>query len=186
MSKIEDHYPDHERFYLMVANGKIFKRPTVVHTVLGSCVTVTFFCRAKKIGAIFHAILPVMPKKEKNKPGRNQYKYVDTSIRHILRSLHSIGVKDAQIEAKVFGGAQAIFKGNLKPGPNNIRVAFEVLTKHKIKILASDVGGDKGRNLAFITDTGEVFVKTHKTNMVDALHGTSRLSGNGNGRGPHL
>ncbi len=154
----------------MISDGNIFKKPTVVTTVLGSCVTVTFYCRAKKIGAIFHAIMPVMPDKEKNNPARNTYKYVDTSIQHIIRSFYSRGIKHNQIEAKVFGGSQAIYKGDLKPGPTNIRVAFAILTTHKIKILASDVGGNKGRNLAFITDTGEVFVKTHTNNILDALH----------------
>lgn len=168
MRRIADHYPQHEKYSLMISDGNIFKNPTVVTTVLGSCVTVTFYCRARKIGAIFHAIMPVMPDKEKNDPARNNYKYVDTSIQYIIRSLYSRGIKHNQIEAKVFGGAQAIFTGDIKPGPTNIRVAFEILTAHKIKILASDVGGDKGRNLAFITDTGEVFVKTHKNNILDA------------------
>ena len=153
----------------MIADGNVFKKPTVVTTVLGSCVSVTFYCRAKKIGAIFHAILPLMPAEEQNMQMKNHYKYVDTSILRIIRSFNSRGIKHSQIEAKVFGGAQAIFKGKIKPGPTNIRIDFEMLANNKIPILASDVGGDKGRNLAFITNTGEVFVKTHKNGMLGAL-----------------
>ena len=171
MRRIANDYPNHEKFYLMIADGNIFKKPTVVTTVLGSCVSVTFYCRTKKIGAIFHAIMPVMPEQEKNKLVKNPYKYVDTSIQYIIRSFYSRGIKQDQIEAKVFGGAQAIFKGEIKSGPTNIRVAFEMLAAHKIKILASDVGGDKGRNLAFITNTGEVYVKIHKNSILNDLHG---------------
>jgi len=153
----------------MVGDGNVFDKPALVTTVLGSCVAVTFYCRAKQVGAIFHAIMPVMPDKETNKQTKNYYKYVDTSVRHIVYSLQRRGIKQNQIEAKVFGGAQAFFKGKIRPGPNNIRIAFEVLASHNIKILASDVGGDKGRNLVFVSNTGEVYIKTHKKNLFDVM-----------------
>lgn len=169
MRKIAQNYPDHKKVHLLIGEGLILQKPTVVSTVLGSCVSVTFFCPEKKIGAIFHAILPVMPDEERAKWAKNNFKYVDSAIQHIIRLLDRRGIKQRQIEAKVFGGAQAITVGENKPGPANVKAAFEMLTKFNIKILASDVGGSKGRNLVFISDTGEVFIKTHKTTILDAL-----------------
>lgn len=165
MRKILDRYPGYEQVRLMIGEGGVFTRPTIISTVLGSCVSVTFFCRRKKIGGIFHAILPVMPPKESRAVMQRHYRYVDTSIRHIIRSFLRRGIGPDEIEAKVFGGAQAVFKGNIQPGPNNIKTAFEVLAANNIKIIASDVGGDKGRNLIFVSDTGEVFVKGHLNNI---------------------
>lgn len=166
MSSIAQKYPDHKKIHMLIADGYILDKPTLVSTVLGSCVSVTFHCPEKKIGAIFHAILPVMPEKEKEMWVKNNYRYVDSSIRHILWALNRRGVKPEQIEAKVFGGAQVNSGGGNSPGMTNIRVAVEILAELNIKILASDVGGRRGRNLIFVSDTGEVFVKTHKSNAI--------------------
>ena len=168
MRRITDRYPDHQRTRLGIGEGGVYTRPTVVTTVLGSCVSVTFFCREKKIGGIFHAILPTIPEKEKRLPIVEQYKYVDSSINHIVRSFYRRGVKAKQIEAKLFGGAEGAFKGIIKPGANNIITAYETLAQHQIKISASDVGGEKGRNLIFVSDTGEVFIKNHSKNVRNA------------------
>lgn len=165
MRKIIEQYSSHERVRLMVGDGGIYQRPSIVTTVLGSCVSVTFFCRPKKIGAIFHALLPVMPDKEKKNLTGSHFKYVNSSINRILHVFKGCGVKPNQIEAKLFGGSQSLENGLINTGVNNIMTAYEVLAANDIKILASDVGGEMGRNLVFITDTGEVFVKNHKRNI---------------------
>ena len=169
MRKILNDYPKHKKVQLKIGEGRIFIKPTIVTTVLGSCVSVAFFCPAKTMGGIFHALMPEMPEGEKKMLVQNHFKYVDSSIQQIVRLFERKGIKPHQLKAKVFGGAQAMMKGEIKPGQNNIRVAFELLAAHKIKILASDVGGRKGRNLIFITDTGEVFVKTHKKSILGNL-----------------
>lgn len=166
MRKITDRYSDHHHIRLGIGEGGVYTEPTVVTTVLGSCVSVTFFCRGKKTGAIFHALLPTPSEHDKNKPIIEHYRYVDTSIRHVIHSLHRRGVKNKQIEAKVFGGAEGAFKGIIKPGETNIITAYEILAQHNIKIVASDVGGDSGRNLIFVTSTGEVFIKNHSKKLM--------------------
>lgn len=165
MRKITDRYPGHQKIRLGIGEGGVYPKPTVVTTVLGSCVSVTFFCRAKKVGGIFHAILPTITSKEKHNSIINDYKYVDNAINHIVHSFYRRSVKAKQIEAKVFGGAEGAFKGIIKPGANNIITAYETLAKHNIKIVASDVGGETGRNLIFVSDTGEVFIKNHGVNV---------------------
>lgn len=170
-------YPCHDQVHLRIGEGNVYAAPTVVRTVLGSCVSVTFYSPVNKIGAIFHALMPVMPAKEKNGQAGNHFKYVDTSIFNMIRRFQELGVKKSQLEAKVFGGSQAFFVGDIKPGPTNIRVAFEILAEQSIKVIASDVGGDKGRNLLFVSNTGEVFIKTHKNNLFEVMQGKRQLQG---------
>lgn len=169
MRKITDLYPDHNIVRLGIGEGGVFDKPTVVTTVLGSCVSVAFHCRSKGIGAIFHALLPTVPDEDRNKPITDFYKYVDSSIRYILNSFSRRGVKLSQIEAKVFGGADGTFKGVIQPGADNVMKAYEILTAHNIKIVASDVGGNMGRNLVFVSSSGKVFIKTHQNNISEAL-----------------
>ena len=45
-------------------------------------------------------------------------------------------------------------------GINNVKKVREILTKHGIKIIAEDIGGDHGRTVDFYLETGEVKVKT--------------------------
>ncbi len=108
------------------------------------------------MGAIFHAMLPIMPEKEKMKTLRNHYcTYVDSSIHHIVYSFHRRGIPQKHIDAKVFGGAQAIFIDKLSPSTKNIMTAYEVLTEYNIQVVASDVGGHK--ELITDNETGFLF-----------------------------
>ena len=102
MRGIAQKYPKHNKIHLMIGDGYILEKPTLVSTVLGSCLSVTFHCPEKKIGAIFHALLPVMPEKEQGMWAKRNYRYVDSSIRHVVWALKRRGVKHKQIEAKVF------------------------------------------------------------------------------------
>lgn len=167
MKKILLKYPDYKKIHLAIGDGGIFEKPYIVTTVLGSCVSVTFFCSEKKIGAIFHAVLPCIPGNDKKRSVKNPYQYVDTSINHILQSFHERGVKNNQIEAKLFGGSQVISHGLINTGANNIMTAYEVLAANNIKIAASDVGGNTGRKLVFISNTGEVYIKNHRKQMFE-------------------
>ena len=53
MRRVIDNYPSHRKVHLAIGEGNVYAGPTVVRTVLGSCVSVTFFSPAKRIGAIF-------------------------------------------------------------------------------------------------------------------------------------
>jgi chemotaxis protein CheD len=180
MRRITDRYPGHNKIRLGIGEGGLYTRPTIITTVLGSCVSVTFFCRTKNIGGIFHAILPSISAKEKRNPVIQHYKYVDSSIENIMRSFYRRGIEAKDIEAKLFGGAEGAFKGLIKPGANNIIKAYETLAHHNIKIKASDIGGEKGRNLIFVSDTGEVFIKNHGefVKNVDMIDHFNRQSAN--------
>ena len=93
MRKILNDYPKHEKVQLKIGEGRIFIKPTIVTTVLGSCVSVAFFCPAKTMGGIFHALMPEMPEGEKKMLVQNHFKYVDSSIQQIVRLFERKGIK---------------------------------------------------------------------------------------------
>ena len=162
MKSIFARYPHCERVRLSIAEGGVYERPTAVSTVLGSCVAVTFHCPQEKIGATFHAVFPYWSNHKQSAVNTNPYKFVDSAIITILRLLFEKGVSRDNITAKVFGGASGQFRGQMVPGEVNVNAAFEVLSAERIHVDASDIGGVHGRNIIFITSTGEVFVKHHK------------------------
>lgn len=159
MKRILDRYPDIAMRYIFVGEGGVFAVPTAVSTVLGSCVSVTFHCPRQRIGAVFHALLPRKVDYERDAPSIQNYRYVDTAVAAICDKLARKGVRRQDIECKIFGGSSAMFQHEISVGPKNVQAAFETLASFPLRITATNVGGNQGRKLLFITHTGEVFVK---------------------------
>jgi chemotaxis protein CheD len=90
------------------------------------------------------------------------YNYVDTWIQIMLELMAGHGAL-ASLEVKVFGGAD-MFPPSLAGragavGAENSAVAMDQLQARKLRVLRTDLGGDRGRHVRFDTETGEVLVR---------------------------
>lgn len=156
---------DMPHVYLLVGQGGLYTSPTMVQTVLGSCVSVTFYCSKHRWGGIFHALLPRMGDFPGRRTGGDHFRYVDSSIWYLLRKFAKAGVSPDSLECKVFGGASPLHqKCDTAAGLRNVEAAMDVLAREGIAVSASSVGGNDGRKLFFRTDTGLVLQKRFKTN----------------------
>jgi len=162
MQGLLDRFPNHKIAFLNVAQGILVDKPTVAHTVLGSCVSVTFFAPRVGLGAIFHALLPKASEYRLHAPDQTPYKFVDTAIELLVARFVRRGVPLHDIECKVFGGASALFAEEMSVGRKNVEVAFATLSDLGLRVAASNVGGDAGRKIVFSTSTGEIFVRMLK------------------------
>lgn len=144
-----------------------------VHTVLGSCVSVTMYNPQSGLSAMCHGLLPHCGSECGNCP--EKMKYVECSIVHMIDWFKKFGVDKSQIETKVFGGGDVLdySKGscvNILPparkrqsvGSQNIEAALKVLNEAGFKISAKDIGGSLGRKMFFFTDNGEVLLRKIK------------------------
>ncbi len=132
--------------------------PSVVSTILGSCVSVTMFSPELHMGAICHAVLP------EEKSSGEAFRYVDSSILTMLKGFERYGVSRTRIEVKLFGGSDVLSTGGSgKRGPTvgkqNIEAALQVLEREHLKLTASDFGGMRPRKILFKTHTGEILLK---------------------------
>ena len=159
MQGILERFPDHKIAFLNVAQGILVDCPTVAHTVLGSCVSVTFFAPRHGLAALFHALLPRAAEYRLHEPAASPYKFVDTAIHTLVARFTRRGVRLSHIECKVFGGASALFAEEMSVGRRNVETAFAVLSELGLRVAASNVGGEAGRKIVFSTSTGEIFVK---------------------------
>lgn len=152
-------------FHLHIGECFLSKEPTLVCTVLGSCVAVSFFQPVIRLGGIFHALLPDSTEHKSEESKNQPCKFVDHSIRMILQAVERHGGRRKDIQIKVFGGAELFgFSGGTgstanSVGRKNVQMAIVELEKAGLRIMASDVGGPLGRKLYFLSDTGEVWVK---------------------------
>ncbi len=129
------------------------KEPTIVKTILGSCVAVCLWDSKLKIGGINHYMLPNWNGNEFASP-----KYGNIAIDKLINRMISLGSNISDIEAKIFGGADMFSEGKsqMRIGDRNIRIAKLILKQRKIKITSSSTGGRKGRKIVFFSDTGVV------------------------------
>ncbi len=141
--------------------------PTLVSTLLGSCVAVVMYDPQTCVGAISHCLLPAHRDRsccECETFCREAFRYVDCSIKRMLDEFCRNGVRTESLQVKLFGGSDMF---SLKAGPGgkptvgkqNIEKALHSLTNARLTLVASDVGGLRGRKIYFYTHTGEVLLK---------------------------
>lgn len=141
--------------------------PNLIMTVLGSCLSVTMYTPRLEIGAICHGVMPRCDRKTKNCDDcLEPFKYVDCSIREMVKSFNEFNVKPDEIEVKVFGGsdmfARPVKKGIVSVGNQNIKTAQKVIQSEGLTLLSQDFGGTQGRKILFFTHTGEILLKRLK------------------------
>jgi len=148
--------------YLQPGEAHFALEPTVIRTILGSCVGITFWCARTGAGALCHALLPRCPKNScaglDPSAGR---RYVDFAVGDLARQFDKLGVPRSEVQVKVFGGADVLpinAAGCLRPtiGKQNCEAALEVLRAEGFCVAAGSLGGTKGRSIQFHTGTGEV------------------------------
>jgi chemotaxis protein CheD len=91
--------------YLQPGEMHIARAPSILRTILGSCVGVTFWSQSLGIGALCHGVLPICP------PGMQAiegYRYVDFAIRNLIRQFEGFGAARSEVQVKVFGGADVL------------------------------------------------------------------------------
>jgi chemotaxis protein CheD len=148
---------------ISVQPGQLYmtRKPMVLRTILGSCVSVTFWSARFAAGALCHGVLPRCPAGIGIPEG---HRYVDFSIRYLAQRFDRLGVPRHEVQIKLFGGADVLpvsTARGAKPtiGAMNCRAALEVLEEEGFTVIASDLGGIRGRTIRFDTVTGEVLVQ---------------------------
>lgn len=130
---------------------------------LGSCIGVTIRDPRTGIGGLLHAMLPTTLIR-KDIPIEQFPKYVDLGLDLMIREMEKMGANRRYMEAKMAGAAHIIQYQSVSPSRDissrNIQVAVEFLEKHKIKILAMEVGDRYPRTVIFEPGSGTTVVKT--------------------------
>jgi chemotaxis protein CheD len=141
-----------------VAQVRMAKEPTVLRTILGSCVGVCIYDRMKKIGGLAHILLPL-----DTANGANPEKYADTAIPLLVQMLIKEGAKKEFLSAKIAGGASMFkFESNVtlgQIGDRNVEETKKMLAKLQIPLLEEDTGGNSGRVIDFYLTDGHLKVK---------------------------
>lgn len=146
--------------HIFLKPGELFlsRAPAIVSTVLGSCVSITFFEPAARLGAMCHVMLPSGPM------GGEGFRFVDSTLGYMVEKIAGMGIELKMCEVKVFGGADVLLPRDangtrMSVGSQNIQETRRGLELLGLVPKASDVGGKHGRKLFFNSHTGDVFLK---------------------------
>lgn len=123
---------------------------------IGSCVAVCLYEKNDKIGGMVRIMAPKGGGKD-----INPIRFANRGISNLLEGMFLLGCEKRHITAKIFGGA-SLFP-NLAEidalGRENIKVVKKKLRVLKIRIMAEDLGGNKGKSIYFDTRDGSVMIK---------------------------
>jgi len=144
-----------------MADLKVAKSPDNLTTLgLGSCVGITLYDKAKKVGGMAHVMLPTY----KGFEGQNIAKFADSAIIELINQLARLGVSRSAVVAKIAGGAHMFGRTQnndmLKIGERNSAASTAILKQLGIPIVANDTGGSHGRTIELFMDTGALKIRT--------------------------
>ena len=153
-------------FYVQPGESRLVSKPTILRTLLGSCVGIAFRVPRLGAGALCHPMLPCFPAKSAANLNRSAgRRYVDFAIRDLARHFDQLGARRDEVEVKLFGGGDVLLiaKDAARPTVDrlNIEVAMKVLEEEGFAVTASSLGGKRGVNIRFNTQTGEVLLQRH-------------------------
>lgn len=147
--------PDSLTHYLYPSTLFASLQPTVVSTVLGSCIAICLYDPLSGIGGVNHFMLPLW-----NGEGLASPKYGDIALEKLLHKMLLLGASRNSLQAKVFGGADSRQATNVfRIGERNSECAFKLLSYAGIPVISSHVGGELPRKILFYTATGEALLK---------------------------
>ncbi len=132
--------------------------PTIIYTLLGSCVAVCLYDPVSRVGGMNHILLP----------GSADMRHFNSSARYginamelLINRIMAIGGNRKRLVAKAFGGAHVLPSISLENGVGrkNSEFILEFLEVERINLVSHDLGGYEARKIYFHTDTGEVLLK---------------------------
>jgi chemotaxis protein CheD len=137
---------------------------TRIHTLLGSCVTITLWHPSKHIGGMCHYLLPVRGISQRLTEGH----YADEALQLFLQAIKKAHTQPQDYEVKIFGGANMFENlgnriGFINVSQNNVESGERLLRQHGFRIKARDVGGIHHRKIYLELWNGDVWVQRKKS-----------------------
>jgi chemotaxis protein CheD len=130
-----------------------------IRTILGSCVSITLWHPASRMGGMSHFLLPTRSHMAigESLDGR----YGDEALQLILSDLKASGIVPSSCEGKIFGGGNMFpdhtQMGTINVGKRNGEAARELLCRHGIKVTSESLFGIGHRQIIFDVSKGDVW-----------------------------
>lgn len=147
---------------MRVADAAVGQGDVVLSTLgLGSCIAIALYDRQAHIAGLAHILLP---NESLARDRENRAKFAQTAVPLLLEKMRAIGARDANVVAKLAGGASMftslLSNGSPPIGERNLIATRIALASHGIRVMAEDVGGGHGRSVFLHGCDGRFEVKS--------------------------
>jgi len=150
------------------------KKPSVVCTLLGSCVAVCLFDPLARVGGMNHILLP-----GRMEPGNEGLatRYGVNAMELLINRITHLGGSKQQLRAKLFGGAMMFRFSPQMPAISRMNCSFALhfLESEGIPVEGYQLGGTRALRVRFHVTTGKAFVKTVPRTDMAALLGREEM-----------
>ncbi len=135
--------------------------PARVRTLLGSCVALTLWHPALRIGGMCHFLLPGRGAPAPAATAALDGRYGDEAFALLLREIRRRGAAPAQFEAKLFGGGRmfAAAAAGIDLQQRNVAQARALVQAHGLALRAEHLGGADHRHVVLDLATGDVWMR---------------------------
>ncbi len=135
-------------------------RATLVAYGLGSCVALAAWDPLTKVGGLAHFMLPAGPAN-----GGPPVKFIDSGLEPFFGAFAKNGGLPSRARLKAVGGAAmlSIGSGTLEIGRRNADALTAALASNGLRLVASELGGSRGRTVQLEVGTGRLLVKSLST-----------------------
>lgn len=144
-----------------IADLNVVLDPGAIMTIgLGSCIGIALYDKTTKVAGLAHIMLPDSTQFKSN---TNPMKFADLAIPMLIDKMEKQGCNKKNIVAKIAGGA-SMFNFSDKSiisdiGKRNSDAVKKTLKDESIRIMAEEIGGNKGRTMILKANDGSVILK---------------------------
>lgn len=135
-------------------------RDTRIRTVLGSCVSITFWHPRLLLGGMCHYMLP---ERGAARTGEPDGRYAGEAMLLLTEEMRAAGTRPSEYEAKLFGGGRMFSfdsgDGVLDIGTRNIEAGRRLLRNHGLAPASEHLAGVGHRSIIFDVACGDVWVR---------------------------
>jgi chemotaxis protein CheD len=156
MSKISDgQYREQcEKYHLHPGFIYVSGKPTIITTVLGSCISLCLHDRRLKIGGMNHYIFPRVTGSDDHTA-----RYGTAALPALLKTFKEFGSRREDLVAHIIGGAWLeVSDGSRQIANENCKLAIDFCSRNGIRVLSENTGGTMGRKVIYFTELHEVLV----------------------------
>ena len=143
----------HTNYLLEPGYIYVAAEPTVISTVLGSCVSVSIYDRSRKVGGMNHFLYPTAENDQEATAI-----FGDAATLNLIRMMVQYGSKRKDLEAQIIGGAYNPGISSTNMGRQNVMTARRILARQRVKVVSEDIGGALGRKIVFHTNINEIAI----------------------------
>jgi chemotaxis protein CheD len=136
------------------------REASLVTYSLGSCIGVTLYDPAVKVGGLLHFMLPES-KIDVQKAQKNPWMFADTGIPLFFKEAYKLGAEKRRLQIKVAGGSQILDdRGLFNIGKRNYMALRKLFWSNNVLVSSEEVGGEVNRTVTIELASGKVWIKT--------------------------